>query len=292
MDWVESLWRALDYMETHLRENIGVEEAAQAAFLSPFYLQKGFKILTGYTVGEYLRCRRLYCAGLELVSGEERVIDLALRYGYDTPESFAKAFRRFHGCSPRQVREGTGTLRPFLPLTISITLQGGKDMDYKLEAMETLTLIGIRRQIPFESSYGVIPDFWDEFCQRCQTGQNPPDVQAAVEANNIGEFGLCAVGCPEDQFFDYWIAGIYRGGPVPKGLGTITLPALTWAKFRCVGPLPSGLQTVNTYLFKEWLPGNPEYTIAQEISLEWYSEGDPSAADYESGIWVPVVKKC
>lgn len=291
MDWMESLRRALDYMEAHLREEIGIEEVAQAAFLSPFYLQKGFKILTGYTVGEYLRCRRLYCAGLELASGEEKIIDLALRYGYDTPESFAKAFRRFHGCSPHQVRSGAGALRPFLPLTISITLQGGKDMDYKIEAMEAMTLIGLRRQVPFENSYGIIPAFWDEFCRQCKAGQNPPEVQRAVEANGIGEFGLCAVGCPEDRAFDYWITGVYRGGPVPEGLETITLPALTWAKFRCVGPMPGGLQTVNTYIFKEWLPGNPDYTIAQGINLEWYSMGDTSAADYESGIWVPVVKK-
>ena len=105
MEWTETLKRTVDYLEEHLLEDGAAERAAQAVYLSPLYLQKGFKLVTGYSMGEYVRNRRLYLAGLEAIAGREKVIDLAYRYGYDTPESFSKAFSRFHGGSPTQLRQ-------------------------------------------------------------------------------------------------------------------------------------------------------------------------------------------
>ena len=102
MDWLKNWNDALDYLEEHLLEENAVEGAAQAVYLSPLYLQRGFKLVTGYSMGEYVRNRRLYLAGLEAIAGREKVIDLSYRYGYDTPESFSKAFSRFHGVSPAQ----------------------------------------------------------------------------------------------------------------------------------------------------------------------------------------------
>ena len=87
------------------------------------------------------------------------------------------------------------------------------------------------------------------------------------------------------------IAGIYKGGPVPLGLTTVHIPAAQWAKFRCVGPLPGSLQSVNTKVFSEWLPGNPDYEPSMELNLEWYSLDDSTSPDYESGIWLPVKPK-
>ena len=87
------------------------------------------------------------------------------------------------------------------------------------------------------------------------------------------------------------IAGEYKGGDIPKSMEVYEITALEWAKFKCVGPMPEALQTVNTRIFNEWLPGNPNYEIVREINIEWYSKENWKAKDYESGIWIPVKRK-
>ena len=99
MEWLTSIRTAIDYMEEHLTDNISAQDVADRVYLSPFFLQKGFSLMTGYGIGEYIRNRRLYRAALDLKETDDKVIDIALRYGYETPESFTKAFSRFHGAT-------------------------------------------------------------------------------------------------------------------------------------------------------------------------------------------------
>ena len=115
MEWLTCIRAAIDYMERHLEEEVSPQAVAEQVHLSPFFLQRGFSLMTGYGIAEYLRNRRLYKAALALRETEEKVIDVALRYGYETPESFTKAFTRFHGTTPTQVRGGAA-FRSFLPL--------------------------------------------------------------------------------------------------------------------------------------------------------------------------------
>ena len=297
MEWTETLRRTVDYLEEHLLEENVAEGAAQAVYLSPLYLQRGFKLVTGYSIGEYIRNRRLYLAGLEAIAGREKVIDLAYRYGYDTPESFSKAFSRFHGVSPAQLRLNPERLTPFLPLQITLSIRGGQGMDYIVEKLGEIQLIGVVREFSPETSYQEIPKFWDEFitaqCVPLWNGKKPETaLEKAVYECSIGEFGVCIDDCAAPGQFRYLIAGTYDGREVPEGLTVVTLPAMEWAKFRCSGPMPESLQTVNTKIFREWLPGNPEFEIAMGANIEWYSmEKETSAPDYESGIWIPVKRK-
>lgn len=297
MEWTETLKRAITYLEDHLLEEDPAAGAAESAHLSPFYLQKGFKLVTGYSMGEYVRNRRLYLAGLEVIAGREKVIDLAYRYGYDTPESFSKAFSRFHGASPAQLRQSREKLVPFLPLQITLSIRGGQGMDFIVEKMESWQVIGVEREFSVDTSYQEIPRFWDAFieahCAPLWAGKKPETaLEKAVCECNIGEFGVCVDDCGVPGRFRYLIAGKYDGREVPEGLAVYTLPALEWAKFRCSGPMPEALQSVNTKIFREWLPGNPEFEIAWGANVEWYStEQDTDAADYESGIWIPVKRK-
>lgn len=297
MEWTETLRRTVDYLEAHLLEEDPAEGAAEEVWLSPLYLQRGFKLVTGYSLGEYVRKRRLYLAGLEAIAGREKVIDLAYRYGYDTPESFSKAFSRFHGVSPAQLRQSPERLVPFLPLKITLSIKGGHGMDYTVEKLEGFQLIGVEREFAGETSYRDIPKFWDEFisshCAPLWAGKKPETaLEKAVCECNIGEFGLCIDdGCAAGQF-RYLIAGRYDGREVPEGLTVVALPELEWARFRCSGPMPESLQSVNTKIFREWLPGNPEFEIAMGANIEWYSmEKDTSAPDYESEIWIPIKRK-
>jgi len=297
MEWTETLRRTVDYLEEHLLEADAAEGAAKAVCFSPLYLQRGFKLVTGYSMGEYVRNRRLYLAGLEAIAGREKVIDLAYRYGYDTPESFSKAFSRFHGVSPAQMRQSPERLVPFLPLKITLSIRGGQGMDFLVEKMDSFQLIGMEREFTMETAYRDIPKFWDEFlasqCAPLWAGKKPETaLEKAVCECNIGEFGVCIDDCASAGRFRYQIAGKYDGREVPEGLTVYTLPALEWAKFRCSGPMPEALQSVNTKIFQEWLPGNPEFEIAWGANLEWYStEKRIDASDYESEIWVPVRRK-
>lgn len=291
MEWIESLKLSIDYMEKHLLESIGPEEVSDAVFMSYFYFQKGFKIITGYSIGEYIRYRRLYMAALDVISGDEKVIDLAYKYGYDTPESFTKAFSRFHGVSPKQMKGDTKKIKIFLPLKISVSVKGGNDMDYVVEKLNAMKVIGYEKNFSYETAYQEIPKFWNEFCHNCTDGKNNEQVQKVVEECMIGEFGICIEDDSKQKEFVYMIAGRYNGGSVPEGMKIFEIPAFEWAKFKCTGPMPGALQSVNTQIFKEWLPGNPDYEIAAGMNIEMYSKGDCSSYDYESEIWIPVKKK-
>ena len=297
MSWIESIQRAIQTMEAHLLEEDAVELAARAAMLSPFYLERGFKMMTGFSMGEYVRCRRLYQAALEVISGDDRIIDLAFRYGYDTPESFTKAFSRFHGFSPLQLKKNPRRIRVFQPLKIEISIRGGNIMHFSLEKKPAFTVIGYEKQIPIDSSYRDIPNFWDEIFDEkinplMKKAQAETEEEKAIRKNHVGDLGVCIDETMSNCQFSYLIAGEYRGGPIPAGMKTYAFPALTWAVFPCQGPLPGALQSVNTKIFQEWLPNNPDYEIALGANIEWYSDqGMPQDADYQSAIWIPVKEK-
>ena len=106
MNWIQGLQRAIDYVEAHMTEEIDFEQAAKQAYASSFHFQRVFGILCGFSLGDYIRMRRLSLAGEELAKGQGKIIDVALKYGYDTPESFSRAFTRFHGITPSEAKRG------------------------------------------------------------------------------------------------------------------------------------------------------------------------------------------
>lgn len=298
MEWITGLRQAVAYMEAHLLDEISAVDVAKELNISPFYLQKGFKIMTGYSIGEYIRCRRLYLAALDVLSGNEKIIETAYRYGYDTPESFTKAFTRFHGISPVQVRKNASAIRTFLPLKISVAIQGGKEMDYEVEKKRDFQVIGLERAFSFENSYEELPKFWEEFKTEYGDvlfrGKRPEgELEKAVCAYHIGEYGICIDERSKEQEGElhYMIAGAYFGGAVPEGMSVYAFPDMEWAKFRCCGRMPAALQDINTKIYREWLPGNPDYEIALGADIEWYDKGDMNAADYRSEIWIPVRRR-
>ena len=296
MDWLACIRGAIDYMERHLTDGTTPQDVAQSAHVSPFFLQRGFSLLTGYGLGEYLRNRRLTQAALDLRNTDDKIIDIALRYGYETPESFAKAFARFHGATPSQARDGA-VVKSFLPLTLKITIQGGLQMDFKIITMLPFKVVGFQREFDNETAYAEIPKFWDEviekYASRVYAG-NPPanPFEQAVVDYGIGEYGVCVdhMSCGR---FRYLIAGKYTGGAVPEGMAVHEFPRQDWAVFDCVGPMPESLQSVNTRIWSEWLPGNPDYEICGNASIEWYDPANDAtnAPDYHSAIWIPVKRK-
>ena len=295
MEWLTGIRSAIDFIENNLENDISVQDVADKVFISPIFLQRGFSLMTGFSVGEYIRNRRLYQAALDLVNTEDLVIVIAYRYCYETPESFTKAFSRFHGVTPSQVRNST-PFKPFLPIKINLTVQGGNNMNYKITSKAGFKVIGFQKVFDSETSYAEIPKFWDEVCGKYANnvwaGNAPANAfEKAVADNNIGEYGICIDDIGGSKF-RYLIAGKYEGGEVPGGMEVFEFPVGDWAVFDIFGPCPGALQSVNTKIFTEWLPGNPEYEISGNANVEWYDcMSKPNDKDYHSAIWIPVKKK-
>ena len=273
--WVEGFQESINYIEQNLADELDIKDIADKAALSPFYYQRIFGALCGMTVGEYIRARRMTLAAQELFGSDTKVIDVALKYGYDSPDSFTKAFQRFHGITPSQAREAGAGLRSFAPLHIRITLEGGKMLDYRITEKAPFTIVGFKRRFNAETSYQEIPKFWNEWMS---------DMKGLK-----GMFGVCLDMDGKD--FDYWIADLYAPWEdIPEGCETYQIPGSLWAQFRCKGPLPESLQSVNTQIWSEWLPSLKGYELAGNYSIEVYMPPADDPADTLSYIWVPLRK--
>ena len=275
-DWIEGFQASIDYIEQNLTKELDIGKIAKKAALSSFYYQRIFGAMCGMTVGEYIRERRMTLAAQELAGSDCKVIDIALKYGYDSPDSFTKAFQRFHGITPAQAREKGVNLRSLAPLHIKITLEGGTMLDYKIVEKAAFTVVGIKKSFNSETSYEEIPKFWGEWAS---------DMKGLK-----GMFGVCSD--MDGTNFDYWIADLYMPWEeYPQECSTYQIPGGLWALFKCVGPLPGSMQSVNTKIWSEWLPSLKEYELAGNYSLEFYLPPAKNPADTVSYIAIPIKKR-
>lgn len=279
MDWVESLNKAIDYIEENLTCSLTYEKIAKNIYISSYHFQRTFKLLTGLTVGEYIRNRRLSLAGQELNSTNSKVIDAALKYGYETPESFTKAFERFHGITPNQAKVKGSNLKSFNRLIIKIKLEGGTVMEYKIADKDEFKVLAKTKLFNMETSYREIPKFWNDYFSSGYAGKVR------------GDFGICEEAKGNCKEFHYGIGCEYKdGSKVPEGFEIIKVPAHTWAMFKCVGPMPDAIQTMWKRIYSEWLP-QAEYELVSGYDMEIYADDDNKSKDYVSEIWIPVKKK-
>ncbi len=238
MDWTRAIRDAVDFMEQHMTEEITMADVAAHVNVSPFYFQKGFTILCGYSMTEYMRNRRLALAGEELLTSDVTVMELAMRYGYDSPDSFTKAFTRFHGHAPSTVRRDRTMLKAFAPLRVSISLKGGYAMDYRITKKEAFTVLAASKEFGYENAKRDIPAYWQEH-------------YASGKGKYVcGMFGINIDPEMGNERFEYLIADVYNPSvDVPEGLVVRTIPAFTWAVFPCKGVLSQTMQDVNTKVF-------------------------------------------
>lgn len=285
MEWVESIGKAISFIEENITEEITIEDIAREVSISPFYFQKGFAMLCGYTVNDYIRQRRLSLAGSEVLSSDEKVIDIAVKYGYDSPDSFTKAFTRFHNATPTAVRKNGAMIKSFASLKIIFSLEGGYIMDYKIVEKDSFTVIGVSKRFKYPGAQDEIPQFWTE---HYQSGRG-----AVV----CGLYGICIEGDPDSDEFEYLIADNYvPAGEIPDGYITKVIPKFTWAVFACRGAMPQAIQEMNHKIFSEWLPNCKDYEITSGYNIEMYDsmtsykKGNQDE-NYYSEIWIPVQKK-
>ncbi len=284
MNWCESISRAIEYIENNLTNDITIEDISNYSYISLFYFQKGFSIICGYGLSEYIRNRRLSCAGYEVLNTDNKIIDIALKYGYDSPDSFTKAFTRFHGSTPTEVRRG-GKIKEFAPLKINLILKGGYTMEYRIEERESFKVVGLKESFKYEAANQDIPKLWRKFFMKSAFTKINPKYAVNFDAN-IGY-----------DVFDYIIGDDYNEDfKVPKDFEIIEIPKFTWAIFTCVGPSKIKMPEINEKIFTEWLPNSNDYEIAAGYNIEMYS----NPKDYKKGvddekyyseIWIPIKRK-
>ena len=285
MNWIESISRAIEYIEKNLTEDLKIEDIASYSFISSFYFQKGFSIICGYGVGEYIKNRRLSVAGYEVLNTDKKIIDIAMEYGYDSADSFTKAFKRFHGYTPREVRDNGAMIKEFAPLRVNLILKGGYTMEYKIEEKEAFKVVGLKESFKYESAEQDVPKLWKKFFMKSAFSK----INAKYALNIDTTMG--------NDVFDYAIGDDYNEEiKIPKDFEIIEIPKLNWAIFPCVGKASESIREINEKIFKDWLPNSNDYEIAAGYNIECYS----NPKDYKKGVedekyycevWIPIKKK-
>lgn len=304
MDWIKDFNKAICYIEDNITEPLEYERIAREMNISSFYFQKIFSILCGYTVGEYIRNRRLTLAGSELMNTDAKIIDIALKYGYDTPEGFTRAFTRFHGVTPTAARRGNVSLRQFTRLSVIITLKGGDNMSsknecevksnlsYKIEHKSAFSIIAKTQRftkLNDVSGREDIPQFWNE-CHKDGTVKRLEGIckKDGVLRGNI--VGLCMEDSTVVKDFPYSIGAEYGGGDVPEGYIVYEIPEATWVMFDSTGSMPTAIQELWHRIFTEFFPSS-DYKPSGNFDIELYTSENMSGDDYHSEIWVAVERK-
>jgi AraC family transcriptional regulator len=290
LDWQERLNAALAYIESRLEEEIDWDEAARRAACSTFHFLRMFDVVAGISAPEYARHRRLSLAALELARDETRVIDLAVRFGYDSPDSFARAFKREFGLTPSEARAPGARLKTWPRLTFSIVLKGNTHMDFRIETREAIHLTGRKLRTTVQDSRMLqeIPAFWGA---TMASGDQDKLVAAIPAWSTLGLVGVSAGMVVDSKEFDYLIAIETPSdrSDLPDGCADVTAPAGTWAIFGSRGALPGGIQDTIRRVYAEWFPTSG-YEHAGGPELEVYPPGDGDSPDYYCEVWIPVVK--
>ena len=239
------MMQALDYLEAHMEDEIDMNEAARIACWSPFHFQRMFHMLTGVTIAEYVRKRRLTLAAQELAASRIKVIDAAFKYGYDTPEAFCKAFRKAHGLTPSAARRSDVRLKVFPRLSFQIALKGDQEMDYRIVEKPAFQVIGkaVRVSTKDGEMMKMIPAFWGKSLEDGTHKTLSEMVSSQGILGNVS-LGICMEFQDDLQEFTYLIAVEKTQRAAPAGFVEKNIPAATWAVFESVGSMPEAIQKV------------------------------------------------
>lgn len=242
-------------------------------------------MLTGVTVAEYIRKRRLTLAAKELTEQHTKVIHVALKYGYESPESFSKAFRKAHGVSPSEVKNSNKMMKAFPRLSFQIQLKGEKEMNYKITEKEAFEVHGkgVRVSTTKGENNKAIAEYWEE------SHQNGFVEELNVHATELGILGVCLDFDSTQEKLTYFIGVEGESEDQPNHYEKIQIPASTWAIFESIGPMPHAIQEVWNRIFSEWFPSTG-YEHAGTPELEVYPDGDANHEDYRCEVWIPIIK--
>lgn len=283
MEWIERLNQAVNYIEEHLTEDVNYEEAAHVACCSVYHFQRMFSYLAGVPLSEYIRRRRMSLAAVDLQAEGAKVVDIALKYGYDSPTAFNRAFQSVHGLAPSQAKQAGKALKAYPPISFQITVKGVTELDYRIEKRERFQIVGLAEPMAkeIEKNFDIVPKMWT----KAAVSGALEKMVTMMDSEPQGVLGVSA--CGEDEEWQYFIA-VASQQPAPEGWSTYTVEAQTWAIFPGEGPMPTAIQDLEQRIVREWLPTSG-YEYANGPDIECYLNADPQHAAFE--VWIPVVRK-
>ncbi|MFV0352994.1 MAG: effector binding domain-containing protein [Oscillospiraceae bacterium] len=288
MNWLNQLNDALNYIEKQLDKEIDPSQLAKIACCSVFHFQRMFSYMAGVSLAEYIRRRRMTKAAFDLQNSSDKIIDIALHYGYESPTAFNRAFQSVHGVAPSTARQEGIDLKAYPPISFKITIRGEAEMNYRIEKKDAFRIIGAKLEATWtaekQEAFEQVPKFWGE---QYQNGLIPRLCQY-MDGQPEGVLGVSVGDWQQDGTFNYYIA-VSSTQPLPEGLSEYEVPASTWAVFECRGAMPFSIQKMQERIMTEWFP-NSGYQYADAPDIEVYTDGDQSAEDYLCWIWVPVKK--
>lgn len=285
MEWMQNLKMAIDYIEDNLDGEISYEKAAQISGCSVHYFQRIFTGVTGISLSEYIRRRRMTQAGLELQAGQCKVIDVALKYGYTSPTAFNRAFQMIHGVTPAAAKKSGSRLNAYPPIKFKVSVSGEKAMSYRIEEKKAMRLIGITTPLVEDMTLNQthVPHFWQTVIES-DTYDQIHDLSDGKPSGIIG----CSVYHNHNDF--YYAIAAASSQVVPEGLKEIIIPEATWVIFECAMPYKDSVQKIFQRFVSEWLPFSG-YRYAMLPDLEIY----PFYEDYEqstiSEVWIAIEKE-
>ena len=281
MEWIERLNDAVGYIEEHLTEEIDYERLGKIACCSSYHFQRMFTYMAGVPLSEYIRRRRMSLAAVDLQSTGIKIIDVAGKYGYNSPTAFNRAFQSVHGIAPSAVKNEGVSVKSFPPVSFKIIVKGVEEMNYRIETKDAFRIVGVSVPLEkdIEKNFAVIPRKWQETA----VNGTLQKLTGLMDTQPMGVLGVST--CNDTEPWRYYIA--VSSSQTDKDLEEYTVPAATWAVFPGAGTNQS-IQELERRIVTEWLPTSG-YEYGNAPDAEVYLNPDPQNAQYE--VWIPVVRK-
>jgi len=284
MDILTQLNKAMAYIEAHIDDDIALADVSSVTMYSPYHFGRLFYYIANMPLSEYIRKRKLSLAALKLQSGGDKVIDLAVMYGYDSADSFTRAFVKQHGVTPSNARQPGVNLTIFPPLTFQIKIEGVRAMNWRIEEKEPFEAVGISRFFQNDET-GKIPLWWDE------TAADGSRIKMVKQIGHDDLIGVCEPIDKNKDGFNYMIGVIVRPGDNTSGYKVIKTLKQTWAIFSSdeVDENLKGTEIPELFqrAYSEWLPSSGyERTNGPDFEIYAFSE----AGKYYEEVWIPVKK--
>ncbi len=284
MEWLDSMNLALNFIELHLDDEISFDDVASKACCSTYHFQRMFSYISGVPLAEYIRRRRLTLAAFALQNSNSKIIDIALKYGYDSPEAFTRAFKKMHGVTPTLARDKGITLKAYPQISFQISIKGDIEMEYRIESKEAFKLFGVIGDIQAESMEGAFTEV-PKFCIQCDNDGTVTKMNSLL-SRSPNSMLHAALFDHSDTGFKYMICyPVQPALSIPAEFNQLSVPALTWAIFPATG---LEMHDVWRRIYAEWFPTS-DFEQVEGPSFEmYYGESDKKPS---GEVWIPIKKK-
>ena len=271
--------QTMNYLEQQLTEEVDMKKFQQLSGYSYPLFSRLFSILADMTLAEYLRNRRLSEAVMDLRESSEKVIDIAMKYGYDSADAFSAAFKKFHDATPSEVRNGK-PYRVFPKLQLSLKITGGKNMDIKIQKKPAFIVAGVLLEAIDNSK---CPSAWEQLYAH-------HSIENLESLGRGQSYGVCS-DVKEGEIINYMAAYDVTDKTKAEelGLSIKDIPAAEYAIVPVKGPIPASIHNAWKYVLEVFFP-ETGYRHSGAPDFEVYTEGDMSSPEYQMELWIPVSK--